>query len=430
MITQEVDDVIMKMEACLAATNMTEFFDEMGYMQVAKQNARTYLGALRTIIPKHFNAEYNSPCWEMDLNISLKGEKLIGKMGDLAINASIKSQRVNVQKAFQVKERVSTPITCLPKVFLPGFPKCGSSFLYCVFTRMPGIPLAQIEKEPRWWIREGPNGVEKARVPAADHIVEYLLNFVRGSHLLKQSRKHVLTVDGSPSIIFDWPRFIVNEPPVNYCLLPSLIPAVLPDSKYIVVMRNPVKMLYSSFWFSCSRYHHKYMLTETQMRRGPHIFHKRIVTKINIFNDCMQKFPLERCVLNITYNIFSSKLQCGRAMIAMGLYYVHVHKWLSVVPRDKFIFFTMEELSQDTKRVARKMWRFAGIPNSENITISTRACANNKAKNTQRIVDYRHHDYMQMRSDTKELLNKFYQPFNKMLADLLGDEKFLWKDED
>lgn len=32
-----------------------------------------------------------------------------------------------------------------------------------------------------------------------------------------------------------------------------------------------------------------------------------------------------------------------------------------------------------------------------------------------------------MREDTKELLDRFFKPFNKKLADFLGDSKWLWQ---
>ena len=48
-------------------------------------------------------------------------------------------------------------------------------------------------------------------------------------------------------------------------------------------------------------------------------------------------------------------------------------------------------------------------------------------KNTQHSIDYKHDPRLKMREDTKQILEEFLQPYNKMLADLLGDDKFLWK---
>jgi len=41
-------------------------------------------------------------------------------------------------------------------------------------------------------------------------------------------------------------------------------------------------------------------------------------------------------------------------------------------------------------------------------------------------VDYHHNPQLVMRNDTKELLLHFLKPYNKKLAELVGDQKFLW----
>ena len=43
------------------------------------------------------------------------------------------------------------------------------------------------------------------------------------------------------------------------------------------------------------------------------------------------------------------------------------------------------------------------------------------------LVDYKHDPRLQMREDTRQILEEFFQPYNQMLAELLGDDKFLWK---
>jgi hypothetical protein len=46
--------------------------------------------------------------------------------------------------------------------------------------------------------------------------------------------------------------------------------------------------------------------------------------------------------------------------------------------------------------------------------------------NQQRAVDYKNDPRLAMRNDTREILRSFFRPYNQMLADLLGDRKFLW----
>ena len=102
-------------------------------------------------------------------------------------------------------------------------------------------------------------------------------------------------------ISWSWPQFYPNEGLVNFCLLPSVILQVLPTSKYVVVMRNPLDMLYSAFWFSCTMYGiHLSMATKL---KGPDIVHQRIVTKIKLFNSYTQKHSLYKYVFDITFSI-------------------------------------------------------------------------------------------------------------------------------
>ena len=77
--------------------------------------------------------------------------------------------------------------------------------------------------------------------------------------------------------------------------LPSVIPKLIPDSKFIVVMREPVSMLYSTFWFSCTTW--SIPLSQETKLAAPRIFHDRIMAKVDIFNHCMQ----DRSIPSISY---------------------------------------------------------------------------------------------------------------------------------
>ena len=41
-------------------------------------------------------------------------------------------------------------------------------------------------------------------------------------------------------------------------------------------------------------------------------------------------------------------------------------------------------------------------------------------------IEYHKNPSLQMRTDTRSILRKFFAPFNKMLSELLGDSKFLF----
>ena len=61
--------------------------------------------------------------------------------------------------------------------------------------------------------------------------------------LLWPGRKHsVITYDGSQSTLWDSNFFYKGQ---EYCVMPAVISRVLPNAKFIIVMRNPVTSLYS-----------------------------------------------------------------------------------------------------------------------------------------------------------------------------------------
>ena len=68
--------------------------------------------------------------------------------------------------------------------------------------------------------------------------------------MIAEGNHGVVTVDGSPNIIDNYNGFYECTP-VNLCLLPAIIPEILPDSKFDVALRIPVTMIYTTFLYTC-----------------------------------------------------------------------------------------------------------------------------------------------------------------------------------
>ena len=433
---REQERVVKKVEMCLFSVNITRNFT------VAIGNARAMVQILREIIPQEFSKHYSSPCWEADFKLSVKfGEGMNGQTLTDSDRISVKTELdyhqyiTRLDKPFPNPKlprklqqilggSTSSSLVCLPKVFLAGFPKCGSTFLYCLMTHMFGS--SQVAKEPHWWITKKPAAVP--RRPEANHVPIYLFNFLNVSRKIASGRynnseyRQPLTIDGTPNLMYRWPQWYKNEPSVNYCLLPAVIPEILPDSKFVVVMRNPVEMMYSTFWYSCSRLHIN-ISRQTQLG-GPRIFHERSATKIRNFNSCLSNHSLHVCVtIENSYDLVSPEFPpCGNSNLAKGLYIAHVQRWLSVVPRDKFYFLTLEEIEKEREmgRIQRELRKFVGYPEVDyNVGSSCRRKAQKK-------IDYHNDPLLRMRDDTKEMLTEFFKPYNRMLADILHEKRFMW----
>ena len=108
----------------------------------------------------------------------------------------------------------------------------------------------------------------------------------------------------------------------------------------------------------------------------------------------------------------------------VGLYYVHTRKWLSIVPREQIRFFTLEELvTRDLKYTAKVILDFLDFGD-----FKVHGSLSNCRQNEQSAIDYKHDPRLMMRNDTRQILVEFFKPYNQMLANLLGDDKFLWND--
>ena len=449
----EVASILTRVDTCLVATNMSDYFKKKGYYSTAKENAESVLRALRKIIPE-FETPYNVPCWRTPFKalretvsrtnlLKYKTTRKWPKQNTISgyigsFNFSYGDNESNHHKDIldhvhwtgKLAPQFKHSVACLPKIFLLGYPKCGSTFLYCLLQRilkssrrMGGS--CEATKEPHWWVVPGPTYRIQSHSP--DYLALYLLNFAKGAEYVKTSLP-AMTVDASPNLMFQWPRYTEAETMENYCLIPSLVPVLLPDSKYIVVMRNPVSMLYSAFWFSCTRTHQHFQSVKYM---GPDIFHKRITRKIEIFNQCKSAGePLDKCMDAVANNIYGPDLpMCGRTRLEMGLYYVHARKWLSVVPREQIHFFTLEELAtQDLKNTAKVIVDFLEI-DSGDLNMHELFDINQCGKHQQKTIDYKHNPRLVMRNDTRQILIEFFKPYNQMLANLLGDDKFLWNDD-
>ena len=448
-------------DSCLEITHMRQSTDD----RVALENAKLFLQEYSKIIPQEFLSNYSSHCWKMRYDVSILHSVMyqshIGNLpfkGGLVLGPPTLNNPLTVLKE-TFRGNFSSNTICLPSVFLIGFPKCGSTYLWCIMQSLVRLSTnlsihshIEIDKEPHYWAKI--RVTRSVKMPKAADLAEYLLNFLPGLQKVdKHYKKDVLFMDGTPNMLFDWPRFTNSQPNTsNYCLLPSILPELLPKSKFVVVMRNPMKMLYSAFWFSCTTKGIK-VPYETQLK-GPSLFHDRVTAKIDMFNDCMRDTDsmqfktacsvqddaeygncitqrlhmLDRCVHKINFNLFTKELpNCGRSRVEMGLFYTHVRKWLSVVPKEKMLFLTLEEIVKSPVRVASRLLTFLDLKDvnvEEHMDRITWSCL----ENSQDTINYKHDPKLRMRNDTEMLLYKFFQPFNSILAELLDDSRFLWND--
>jgi len=103
----------------------------------------------------------------------------------------------------------------------------------------------------------------------------------------------LITYDGSQCTL--WDDFYVDH--LDYCTIPAVMNQILPNSKFIVLMRNPAMRLYSNFIYSCSSsYGFSLSQWPTHIRDNLEVlFHHKVNKLIEQFNNCRRGASLFEC---------------------------------------------------------------------------------------------------------------------------------------
>ena len=125
------------------------------------------------------------------------------------------------------------------------------------------------------------------------------------------------------------------------------------------------------------------------------------------------------CMKRVTRELHVSNT-CVPLRVGEGMYHNYIVEWLSVIPKERFLFLRSEDLRRDPYLV-QKAWQFIGLDPVEERSILKEL--NNEYLNRSFLYSKLH-----MLPETQDLLKTFYQPYNKKLANLLGDDRFLWLD--
>ena len=104
--------------------------------------------------------------------------------------------------------------------------------------------------------------------------------------------------------------------------------------------------------------------------------------------------------------------------ILRAMYSVFAEDWLSVFPKEQILFLRTEDSYNMTRVMNEQVFPFLEI---KPVSIK-------EAPDLYNPVHAHSRSYEPMLNKTKKLLNKFYAPFNRKLAKLLGDKKWLWND--
>ena len=369
-------------------------------------NFYNVLAAMRALIPTTFDPKFKNPCWYNDFRIP----HLKGKVKKF-YNESV--PLYNLMKFNKLNE--SKTLHCLPYFYIAGFPRSGTTALYNLISHHPQF-TGPAHKEVHW-LTHGefdPTFPENLK-----SVMRYIYHFQPAAKDIEQNSNFV-TCDASASTM--WDVFVYSTNQIAGCETPLLLSYILPDAKYVVVLRNPLERLYSEFWYQCrsdSR-------TKQLIRNGPRMFHGAVQNSLDLFIACQSHYSLLQCLYLWQQEI--EKTHCNYVKVHASLYYLHIIKWFSVIPRKQFFFIKSEDFFHDPPGVLENVLEFLDLSSITDRTILDNLLLKFTESSNQNVHEEYHNQHMEMFNKTKILLRNFFQPYNHKLANLLEDKRFLWDD--
>ena len=185
---------------------------------------------------------------------------------------------------------------CLPRVLIAGFPKCATSSLYYMMIKHPQIARPRMKEQHIF--RDSFLSTDIKLPHKQIQMLYYLYHFEKASHEILMNPDH-LTIDGSTTTIVPGlyvPYYQVED----MCITPRMVTKMIPNAKYIIMMRNPSDRLYSDYWYLCGKFSWKNGKTVNipteYLKNATRDFHQMTSKMISSFNRCIQTESVFECV--------------------------------------------------------------------------------------------------------------------------------------
>ncbi|MEE6486522.1 hypothetical protein FKM82_014625 [Ascaphus truei] len=377
---------------------------------------------LFSLIPRQFISCSRSPCWYQEYEGNLSSNPYRTNTYALyskRFHSIFEEMRQGFWGRLQLRGGRHYRLRCLPHFYIIGQPKCGTTDLYDRLRLHPCARFSVI-KEPHWWTRKR-FGIVRLKEPFQHPypVEDYLDLFDLAAQEIQDHHSgdtgtedgrmdHLLTGEASASTMWDnnaWTYFYDNvtntEPPF---LIQDYIHAFQPHAKFIIMLRDPVERLYSDYlYFAIAN-------------KSAEDFQDKVNESLQMFESCLQGFSLRACAYNTTFsNALPVRLQ-------VGLYVVFLWDWLSVYDMDQILVMRLEDHAANVTQSMRLVYSFLHLgPLSDTQEASI---TQNPASNSRRPEDC---SLGPMFAQTRLLLRDFYRPYNQKLAQMLGDEAYLWE---
>ncbi|XP_064644517.1 uncharacterized protein LOC135498235 [Lineus longissimus] len=286
---------------------------------------------------------------------------------------------------------------CLPSNYILGFQGCATNDLYFRLTAHTEV-MPSWRAESQFWARDFDNSFIKSMSNYGATVQLKSMFQSKNNILLERNTRDTwrsVTNDGKFS-----PRYW-------NMLQAQMIKKFTPDAKFIVTLCNPITRI-RHFYAREDKMRHK---RSTRLQ-----FHQKIKDIISRVTNCLEDKDLEECF----------KHQWAAQACLDYNYLAYLKDWLAVFPRDRFFFIKTEQWRRvkDRFNILKDLYKFLNIKTPSQHQLILQSAMHNIDDQS-----YRHHDphLRHPLPKTIEVMEAFYKPFNKELANFLKDSRFRWQ---
>ncbi|XP_038053382.1 carbohydrate sulfotransferase 15-like [Patiria miniata] len=297
---------------------------------------------------------------------------------------------------------------CLPYFHVLTGAKSGSTDFWYSLELHPLVFTTP--KEPHWWTRT--KGHSVARYDSVFRNFEQCIEQGKDPNI-----HNYVTGDGSTSSLWDnhltleWTeaRGLGKYPAFT---LADVIRALTPNARLIFLLRNPIDRLYSDYWYIYGG-------------KSANDFDTKVRNHLKVFNDCRKREDEGTCAYR------HNRGGVGHSAL-VGIYMIYVRDWLRRFPVEQVLFLRSDDWFKGQKPdMLLKTYHFLDIDVTKEqmkdiLTIDTLEITIGR-ENVLRSASSRKKKHPMLAS-TKKLLEELYEPSNRALAALTGDDGYLWKD--
>jgi hypothetical protein len=258
----------------------------------------------------------------------------------------------------------------LPDFLIIGAARSGTTSLYEYLIQHPSV-ISGIGKEVYFFDKEFKKGINwyKSFFPTKS----------TKSKLEKKLQTKCVTCEATPRYLY-------------HPSSPKRVFEILPNAKFIILLRNPIDRAYSHYQMEVSSGNEKLS------------FDNAINEEKNRISTDMERMTNDENFYSINFY--------RKSYLTRGIYVDQIKRWFKYFPRNQFLIIQSEDLYSDTPKIYSDVLNFLNLPKFELDSFKA----------------HRMRKYSDINSETRKKLVDYFKPHNTKLNELLKRD-FNWENE-